>query len=908
MRLCNVAFANLNSLAGAWRIDFEAPAFTDGLFLIGGETGAGKTTILDAVSLALYGRTARQGTVTKSGNAILSRGHGYAWAEAEFETAEGRFRARWEQHRARNKPQGELQNVVVSLFDCRANRELSDHRRKDTRRLIEAKVGLSFDQFQRTMMLAQGQFDRFLAANDADRADILRQTTGTERFAQVGEAIHLRYTNARNEAERLKTELGTLTALTPEERQTIEAERVAYQAQADAAHVALKALQARLKTFDDAAKADADAQADVTRREAEAKTAEAAREKANAGLKEKVAGRDAIAKIAKEAEPKIRVALDLEGRLSQAKTKREALAKHHAATVKTLAATRTALTRRTREMEEAEALANALHAVLEGREAAFPASAADLRREAARLRDLRTALAREADTLDALGKQATQARAEAEAAEASFEAREPDLRAALANAGLALDLAVRVASLEEHRKALEAGKPCPLCGALEHPYATGSHPEKSQAEQARDAAQDALDRAQAARDKADAAARKAEKALRDAEAKGKRQREECDALEKRFGEQAAAAKAKAKTNRETIAETRQTLDEQEAQATAEAGSLAQAEETCERLTAELKAIGLPMPPEALRDDLRQRCDDAAKDVAAAETTLAAARAKTDTARQEFEAAKAFAETARERYEAAREALGEPPETLRERVAEQAQAIRDLDQEIGQRLEKLTRDDQDRDRHARKQKELDRARALCDRWKKLNDWLGGMDGDKFNRYAQGITLRQLLRHANPHLLAMSQGRYAMVWLPAINADKETTEKDDAKESPPPPLVPTIVDNDQARALRPVSNLSGGERFQVSLALALGLSEMSGAKVRVDTLFLDEGFGTLDSKTLEAALDTLTRIQRDGKLIGIISHVAALGDRIRAKIHVTKRGGGRSMIDGPGVTALGDSAKT
>ncbi|MEB3733716.1 AAA family ATPase [Halopseudomonas pachastrellae] len=105
MRILQVRFKNLNSLVGEWEIDLTHPAFaSDGIFAITGPTGAGKTTILDAICLALYGRTPRLNKVTKSGNEIMSRQTGECFAEATFETQAGRYRCHWSQHRARKKP------------------------------------------------------------------------------------------------------------------------------------------------------------------------------------------------------------------------------------------------------------------------------------------------------------------------------------------------------------------------------------------------------------------------------------------------------------------------------------------------------------------------------------------------------------------------------------------------------------------------------------------------------------------------------------------------------------------------------------------------------------------------------------------------------------------------------------
>ena len=117
----------------------------------------------------------------------------------------------------------------------------------------------------------------------------------------------------------------------------------------------------------------------------------------------------------------------------------------------------------------------------------------------------------------------------------------------------------------------------------------------------------------------------------------------------------------------------------------------------------------------------------------------------------------------------------------------------------------------------------------------------------------------------------------------------------------PLELNVIDDYQAGEIRSTKNLSGGESFIVSLALALGLSRMVSQNMRVDSLFLDEGFGALDEEALDTALETLSSLQREGKLIGVISHIPALKERIRTQIQITAQSGGRSRISGPGCRA-------
>jgi exonuclease SbcC len=175
----------------------------------------------------------------------------------------------------------------------------------------------------------------------------------------------------------------------------------------------------------------------------------------------------------------------------------------------------------------------------------------------------------------------------------------------------------------------------------------------------------------------------------------------------------------------------------------------------------------------------------------------------------------------------------------------------------------------------------------EKWEKLNALIGSASGDKFSRMAQSITFDALLRFANQSLQRMSD-RYILV-------------RDEAGASKPLELA--VIDTYQAGEKRPVSNLSGGESFIVSMALALGLSEMSSGAARIDSLFIDEGFASLDEDYLEAALQTLSALgNREGKLIGVISHVEALKTRIDVQIDVRRRSGGCSELTGPGVQQL------
>ena len=166
---------------------------------------------------------------------------------------------------------------------------------------------------------------------------------------------------------------------------------------------------------------------------------------------------------------------------------------------------------------------------------------------------------------------------------------------------------------------------------------------------------------------------------------------------------------------------------------------------------------------------------------------------------------------------------------------------------------------------------------------LHELIGSADGKKYRNFAQGLTFEMMIGHANRQLQKMTD-RYLLI-------------RDDAQ-----PLELNVVDNYQAGETRSTKNLSGGESFIVSLALALGLSHMAGKNVRVDSLFLDEGFGTLDEEALDTALETLAGLQQDGKLIGVISHVPALKERISAQIQVNPQSGGRSVISGPGCSRI------
>ena len=206
-------------------------------------------------------------------------------------------------------------------------------------------------------------------------------------------------------------------------------------------------------------------------------------------------------------------------------------------------------------------------------------------------------------------------------------------------------------------------------------------------------------------------------------------------------------------------------------------------------------------------------------------------------------------------------------------------IDQLSQQIGAIVQKLKDNESQKGQQATQLIAINAQKEKLKVWQQLHTLIGSADGKKYRTFAQGLTFEVMISHANSQLQKMSD-RYLLI-------------HDDSN-----PLELNVIDNYQGGDIRSTKNLSGGEGFIISLALALGLSQMASHNIRVDSLFLDEGFGTLDEESLDIALDTLTGLQQEGKLIGIISHVQALKDRILTQIKVEKISGGFSQISGQG----------
>ncbi len=207
---------------------------------------------------------------------------------------------------------------------------------------------------------------------------------------------------------------------------------------------------------------------------------------------------------------------------------------------------------------------------------------------------------------------------------------------------------------------------------------------------------------------------------------------------------------------------------------------------------------------------------------------------------------------------------------------------ELSQKIGANNQKLKSNAESLKTVSSRIKEKEKQQAICNKWGKLNDLIGSKEGQTYRNFAQSLTFEHLINLANKQLKIMTD-RYLL---------KRTGKISDKKEDNPFEL--SVIDSFQNNEERTAQNLSGGEKFIVSLSLALGLSKMASKNMRIDTLFIDEGFGTLDTDYLDVALSALSNLQSDGKIIGVISHVNELKERIATHIEVVSKGNGYSKI--------------
>lgn len=213
-----------------------------------------------------------------------------------------------------------------------------------------------------------------------------------------------------------------------------------------------------------------------------------------------------------------------------------------------------------------------------------------------------------------------------------------------------------------------------------------------------------------------------------------------------------------------------------------------------------------------------------------------------------------------------------------------QQVKNLLQEIGSTKEKLRHQATQEEKNKALLDQINSYKKEVDRWGMLKEVIGSSDGKKFRVFAQSITLKKLIHLANQHLRYFINGRYYL--------EKRLAEYQDRR--PNDILEIDIVDTFQANNKRPLNTLSGGESFLASLALALGLSDLAGGNATIESLFIDEGFGTLDTDTLQVAIRALQTLESKGKTIGVISHIEQLKQNIPTQIHVVKKGGGFSQL--------------
>ncbi len=931
MRLLAVRLQNLNSLSGTHEVRFDEGALSAaGVFLITGPTGAGKSTLLDAMTLALYGRAARYGN--DKADEMMSRHTAECLAEVDFETKGEKLRATWRLRRARGKADGKLQPVERRLANA-VTGEILAEKSAEMDRLIEERTGLDAQRFLRSVLLAQGQFAAFLKAKPNERAELLEKITGTEIYTELSKLAFETYKAKDEQVQRLKAALGAVTVLDDDARQSLETSFA--EAKTSATRLQSESQEATQQLH--AQREHATIVAEITKLGEGARQLQSAQSSAAGEVSKIKAAAEEAKSLRAKREPVWEQAAGLAAQSEQlerqlaesratyqtwakeqkaAATRREAAEKALAAHQEAAQALEAWLKQNAADADLGEQLPKLRLAVREWRVAYE--KLVEGRKRHAEVETLKKRLADSQAHVVALTKKAAEGLAKAEKDREGQKqlAEKIELQREIVRKSELM------AGFDEHRHDLTDGEPCPLCGATEHPFASGETRFESQLQ----AARKLLTTLEKQHEQVQRALAVLERELAKSEAEVSAEKKRAEEVKKALGEievpdvgalesclvaaqQGLAPVAQQLGNFASPLDVENALDTVEKRSTSftkkqqEAAKqhsdrqklegdfqLAMADEVAKtKRLEELKSEGVSLRTKAdvLKTQLnellggRTLAEDRQEHegrVSLAEKALREEETKLNTLQTQLAAMLAKLEqleTRRKPFEGqsalSAEALGELEVTTKQL----GEAFASKRTELGSLEQQVKNDDEARKRREAGGAELQTAEAEALRWGRLKELIGSADGAKFSRFAQSLTLRQLIGLANEHLQVLAE-RYRLM---AAEGDE---------------LDLRIVDLYQANVDRPMESLSGGESFLASLALALGLSELASRHHPIDSLFIDEGFGTLDTETLEVALSALENLRSRGKTIGLISHVDLLKERLTTQVQVIRKPGGTSEI--------------
>ena len=916
MRPIRLTVSAFGPYATRQEIDMDALG-ERGLYLITGDTGAGKTTIFDAITFALYGEpsgTTRDASMLRSNYADLDTP---TEVILTFSHGGKTYTVRRNPEYTRKKTRGEgttreLPGAELTLPDGKVETQWGRVTKK-----IQEILGVSKEQFCQIAMIAQGDFLRLLLADTKQRQEIFRDIFGTGIYRTVQDQLKRRLSElGRDFDSESRAFRQTAGLIQWEETDALSGARE--QACAGAVPGELTALleagiRADAEALEglDIAAGELDRQLEALAVTVSAAGKRAEREKRLAGLEEalekgkrELQNREEVLKARTEAaealEDKRRALGELEGLLPEYAAA-EALEKEIAEKERTAAGCRRGLEQ---EKEEWDTLSRALEAMKQEQLSLQNAgeNLAALKGEQSAARERGVRIRGLMDQLDALGKLQKRYGEEKQrylSARALAESRIADARGKR-NAFNDAQAGIMACRLRE-------GEPCPVCGATHHPSkavlpeTAPTQAEVEAAERDLDAAREAASRrsqeaaklrgqVQEQEQTLEAACRELlDCGLENAAARGREAlealRDTFTKLEKRItAENAAVSRVKA---------IREALPAKEAMLKDRAEAVQKSKETLAGLDRELEQLRIRRGEKAQKlrwstaGEAKATADALRRDISRTEEALSRAREDREQSAQAVRHLEGSLESLRrelsgEGEQADMEAL---TKTQRELTAQRSHTREQRNRVYSRRENNrvcLTGLTERLDKLGRLEKELTWMKALSDT---ANGSLPGKSKIMLETYVQMGYFDRILGRANVHLMKMSGGKYDL-------KRRQTADSLRGQIG----LDLDVIDHYNG-TVRSVRSLSGGESFIASLSLALGMSEevqSSSGGVRLDTMFVDEGFGSLDDETLQQAMGALRSLTESSRLVGIISHVAELRRQIDRQVIVEKAPSGGSTV--------------